>query len=47
MLGALVVLTAFGGPVTDYLHSVAAQIFDTSGYIDAVLGNNAVAQLGQ
>ena len=47
MLGALVVLTAFGGPVTDYLHGVAAQIFDISGYIQAVLGENALALLGQ
>ncbi|MEK9842008.1 MAG: monovalent cation/H+ antiporter subunit D, partial [Thalassospira sp.] len=47
MLGALVALTVFAGPITDYLHGVAAQIFDTSGYIQAVLGEGALALLGQ
>ena len=47
MLGGLVALTVFAGPITDYLHGVAAQIFDTSGYIQAVLGEGALALLGQ
>ncbi len=37
MLGMLVLLTGFAGPITVYLDGVAAQIFEPHGYIDAVL----------
>ncbi|CAM3608687.1 monovalent cation/H+ antiporter subunit D [Thalassospira profundimaris] len=47
MLGALVALTIFAGPITDYLNGVSAQLFDTSQYIEAVLGENALSLLGQ
>ncbi len=38
MLAMLVLLTGFAGPITVYLDSVAAQLFEPQGYIDAVLG---------
>lgn len=47
MLTALIALTVFAGPISDYLNGVAAQLFDTSDYIEAVLGQGALAQLGQ
>lgn len=47
MLGALVVLTVFGGSVMNYLDGVSAQLFNTGDYIRAVLGDGALAQLGQ
>lgn len=47
MLAALVALTVFAGPISDYLNGAAAQLFDTSDYIEAVLGQGALAQLGQ
>ena len=37
LLGGLVGVTVFAGPVTDYTNATAAQLFDPSGYIDAVL----------
>lgn len=37
IFGLLVLLTGFAGPVTAYLDSVAAQLFDPSQYLDAVL----------
>jgi len=41
LLAALVLLTVFAGPVTDYLDATAAQLFDPRGYIAAVLGPEA------
>ncbi|OKH87901.1 monovalent cation/H+ antiporter subunit D [Thalassospira sp. TSL5-1] len=38
MLAMLVALTVFAGPVTGYLHDTSAELFDTSGYIRAVMG---------
>jgi multicomponent K+:H+ antiporter subunit D len=37
LLGALVALTIFAGPVSDYTTATAKQLFDPAGYIDAVL----------
>ncbi len=37
IVGLLVLLTGFAGPVTTYLDSVAAQLFDPAQYLDAVL----------
>ena len=37
LFAMLVLLTVFAGPVTDYADAVAAQLFDPSGYIGAVL----------
>jgi len=37
LLGASVVLTAFAGPISLYLDSVAQQLFAPQGYIDAVI----------
>ncbi|SFL10499.1 monovalent cation/H+ antiporter subunit D [Shimia haliotis] len=36
-MGMLVALSVFAGPTASYLESTAAQLFDSSGYIDAVL----------
>ncbi|UKV13935.1 monovalent cation/H+ antiporter subunit D [Thalassospiraceae bacterium SW-3-3] len=47
MLGALVVLTVFAAPITDYLQGTAAQLFDTTDYIRAVLGEIPATQSGQ
>jgi multicomponent K+:H+ antiporter subunit D len=47
MLGALVVLTVFAAPITDYLQGTAAQLFDTTDYIRAVLGEIPATQPGQ
>jgi multicomponent K+:H+ antiporter subunit D len=47
MLAGLVALTIFAGPITDYLNGVSAQLFDTSQYIEAVLGENALSLAGQ
>lgn len=47
MLGGLVALTVFAGPISHYLNGTADQIFDTSQYIRAVLGDGALAQFGQ
>jgi multicomponent K+:H+ antiporter subunit D len=41
LLTLLVVLTVMGGPVTAYTDAAAAQVFDPSQYIDAVLGETA------
>lgn len=41
LLAMLVVLTVMGGPVTAYTDAAAAQVFDPSQYIDAVLGETA------
>ena len=38
LLAAMVLLAVFAGPVTGYLEATAAQLYDPSGYIDAVLG---------
>ena len=38
LLAGTVVLSLFAGPATRHLEATAAQIFDTRGYIDAVLG---------
>lgn len=37
LMGGLVALTVFAGPVSDYTSATAGQLFDPSGYIDAVL----------
>ncbi|PCH72620.1 MAG: monovalent cation/H+ antiporter subunit D [Rhodobacteraceae bacterium] len=37
LLGALVALSVFSGPVSTYTEATAAQLFDPSAYIDAVL----------
>ena len=37
LLGGLVLLTVFAGPVTEYAQGVAAQLLDPAAYIDAVL----------
>ena len=42
LLGMLVLLTVFAGPVTAYLEQTSAQLFAPSGYIDAVLGSGRV-----
>jgi len=47
MLAALVALTVFAGPITDYLNGVSAQLFDTTQYIEAVLGEDALSLVGQ
>ncbi|MCC9620678.1 monovalent cation/H+ antiporter subunit D [Thalassospira sp. MA62] len=47
MVAALVVLTVFAGPISDYLNGTALQVFDTSNYIQAVLGRDALTLLGQ
>ncbi|PKR59968.1 monovalent cation/H+ antiporter subunit D [Thalassospira lohafexi] len=47
MLGGLFALTVFAGPISSYLNGTADQIFDTSQYIRAVLGDGALAQFGQ
>jgi len=39
-LAALALLAVFAGPVMGYLEQTAAQLFDVSGYVDAVLGQN-------
>ncbi len=39
-VAALALLSAFAGPVTDYLESTAGQLFERTGYISAVLGQN-------
>ncbi len=38
LLAGLVALTIFAGPALQYSEATAAQLFDPSGYIDAVLG---------
>ena len=47
MVSGLIALTIFAGPITEYLNGVAAQLFDTSHYIEAVLGANALSLVGQ
>lgn len=47
MVSGLIALTIFAGPITEYLNGVAAQLFDTSHYIEAVLGENALSLVGQ
>ena len=47
MLGCMIALTVFAGPISAYLNGVADQLFDTSQYIRAVLGDGALAQFGQ
>ncbi|MFH1807044.1 MAG: monovalent cation/H+ antiporter subunit D [Pseudomonadota bacterium] len=42
MVAAMIALTVFAAPIVGYLDATAAQIFDTSGYIGAVLGPDAV-----
>jgi multicomponent K+:H+ antiporter subunit D len=37
LLGMLVLLTVFAGPVTDYTSATVGQLFDPAGYIDAVM----------
>jgi multicomponent K+:H+ antiporter subunit D len=34
----MVLLAVLAGPATDYLEATAAQLYDPSGYIEAVLG---------
>jgi multicomponent K+:H+ antiporter subunit D len=36
-LGVLAVLSIFAGPIAGYMEATAAQLFDSSGYINAVL----------
>ena len=43
MVGGMVALTVFAGPVTGYLEATAAALYDPSGYIDAVLGPERMA----
>lgn len=43
LTAATIALTVFAGPATEFLDATAAQIFDPRSYIDAVLGNAAVA----
>jgi multicomponent K+:H+ antiporter subunit D len=38
LLAMTVLLTAFAGPVTDYLHKTSAQLFTPQSYVNAVLG---------
>jgi multicomponent K+:H+ antiporter subunit D len=47
MLAGLVALTVFAGPISTYLQGVSVQVFETSGYIEAVLGADVLAQIGQ
>ncbi len=47
MLVALVALTVFAASIMDYLDGTAAQLFDTTDYIRAVLGEIPVTQPGQ
>lgn len=47
MLVALVALTVFAAPIMDYLDGTAGQLFDTTDYIRAVLGEIPATQLGQ
>jgi len=42
-LAALAALTVFAGPVETYLEATAAQLYAPSGYIEAVLGQGALA----
>jgi multicomponent K+:H+ antiporter subunit D len=46
LLAGLGALTAGAGPVTDYMDATAAQLFDTSAYIGAVLGGPGDAASG-
>ncbi len=43
-LAMLVVLAAAAGPVTDYLEAAAGQLYDRSGYVEAVLGGAGEVQ---
>jgi len=36
----LILLTVFAGPATNYMQATATQLFDISGYVNAVLGAN-------
>ncbi|WP_033067787.1 monovalent cation/H+ antiporter subunit D [Thalassospira australica] len=47
MVGALVALTVFAGPISEYLQGAAMQLFEPSQYIEAVLGENALSLVGQ
>lgn len=42
LLGTLVLLTVFAGPVTAYLDQTSAQLFAPGAYIDAVLGSGGM-----
>jgi len=43
MLIAMGLLTLFAGPITGYLDATAAQLYEPAGYIQAVLGPDALA----
>jgi multicomponent K+:H+ antiporter subunit D len=43
VLGTMVALAIFAGPVTGYLQVTAAELYDPSGYIRAVLGPDVLA----
>jgi multicomponent K+:H+ antiporter subunit D len=43
MVGGMVALTVFAGPVTGYLEATAAALYDPSDYITAVLGPERMA----
>lgn len=40
LMGGLVLLSVFAGPVMDYAEATAAQLFDPSAYIETVLGRS-------
>ena len=46
LLGAMVLLTVFAGPITLYLDSVAQQLFMSEEYIDTVMTPNTVQPAG-
>ncbi|MGL5632639.1 MAG: monovalent cation/H+ antiporter subunit D, partial [Azovibrio sp.] len=47
LLSGLFALTLFAGPVTRYLDTTAAQVFDTGNYIKAVLGPESDVEAGE
>lgn len=40
LLAVLAGVTVFAGPITEYLEVASAELFDRSGYVDAVMGNS-------
>lgn len=47
MIGILVLLTGFSGPVSAYLDATTEQLFEPERYIEAVLGNDSESQIDE
>ena len=43
MLAGMAALSAFAGPVTDYLEMAAAELYNPAAYVQAVLGPGVLA----